>query len=336
MADGSKIEWTDATWNPITGCSVTSPGCTNCYAMMLAGTRLAHHPSRAGLTREVNGNHVWTGKTRFNEQWLDQPLRWRKPRRIFVCAHGDLFHESVPDVWIDSVFAVMALAPQHIFQVLTKRASRMRQYCIDPRTPERIAAVLLDSADTSYYARDVLSILANRAVESAPEYIRWPIPNVWLGVSAEDQARANERIPELLATPAALRWISAEPLLGPIDLTAIDLPGGWTEVFPLGQEILGRPHVDDQGNPMTRLDWVVVGGESGHDARPMHPDWARSLRDQCAAGAVPFFFKQWGEFLHGDQFGLQGDAFHRLGKSHAGRLLDGREHNAFPEARHAD
>lgn len=303
MADGTKIEWTDATWNPITGCSVTSPGCTNCYAMHLAGTRLAHHPSRAGLTHEVNGNHVWTGATRFNVQWLDQPLRWRKPRRIFVCAHGDLFHEAVPDEWIDRVFAVMALAPQHTFQVLTKRAGRMREYLTHPRLPR---------------------------------VIDLPLPNVWLGVSVEDQVRANERIPHLLATPAAVRWISAEPLLGPIDLTAIDLPGGWSEVFPLGQEILGRPHVDDEGNPMTRLDWVVVGGESGHDARPMYPDWARSLRDQCAAAAVPFFFKQWGEWVPGDQFGLQGAAFHRLGKSHAGRLLDRREHNAFPEVSHAD
>jgi protein gp37 len=126
MSDNSHIEWTDATWNPITGCSILSPGCTNCYAMGLAGTRLRHHPSRAGLTREVNGHHVWTGDVRLNEQWLTQPLQWSRPRMIFVCAHGDLFHESVPDEWIDRVFAVMALCPQHTFLVLTKRSARMR------------------------------------------------------------------------------------------------------------------------------------------------------------------------------------------------------------------
>ena len=121
MSDGTKIEWTDATWNPITGCSVVSPGCTNCYAMKLAGTRLQHHPSRTGLTKDTKAGPVWTGEVRFNEQWLDEPLRWKRPRMIFVCAHGDLFAEGVPDEWIDKTFAVMALAPQHIFQVLTKR-----------------------------------------------------------------------------------------------------------------------------------------------------------------------------------------------------------------------
>lgn len=135
MADGTPIEWTDATWNPVTGCSVLSAGCTNCYAMRLAGTRLQHHPSRAGLTTPSRiksgtglGKPVWNGQVRFNEQWLTEPLRWKRPRRIFVVAHGDLFHDAVPDAWIDQVFAVMALAPQHQFQVLTKRAARMRAY----------------------------------------------------------------------------------------------------------------------------------------------------------------------------------------------------------------
>ena len=121
MGDQTKIEWTNATWNPITGCSVVSAGCTNCYAMRLAGTRLKHHPSRKDLTILRGGNYVWNGEVRFNENWLDQPLKWSKPRMIFVCAHGDLFHEAVPFEWIDQVFAVMALCPQHTFQVLTKR-----------------------------------------------------------------------------------------------------------------------------------------------------------------------------------------------------------------------
>ncbi len=133
MADRTKIEWTDATWNPITGCSVVSPGCTNCYAMKLAGGRLRGHPSRKGLTIPSKAGPVWTGEVRLNEEWLDQPLRWRKPRSIFVCAHGDLFNENVPDEWIDQVYGVMALCPQHTFQVLTKRPERMREY-IDRRT----------------------------------------------------------------------------------------------------------------------------------------------------------------------------------------------------------
>ncbi len=141
MSDGTKIEWTDATWNPITGCSVVSPGCTNCYAMHLAGTRMKNHPSRIGLTDASKAGPVWNGALRFNQEWLEQPLRWRKPRMIFVCAHGDLFHESAPDAWIDQVFDVMARAPQHRFQVLTKRAQRMRDYLSrfhpadDPRGP---------------------------------------------------------------------------------------------------------------------------------------------------------------------------------------------------------
>jgi len=255
MADKTKIEWTDATWNPITGCSVVSPGCTNCYAMRLAGTRLQHHPSRAGLTDASKAGPVWNGQVRLNEQWLDQPVRWKKPRRVFVCAHGDLFHENVPDEWVDKVFRVMALSDQHIFQVLTKRPERMKDY---------IAA-------------------ANKRIGSA-----WPLLNVHLGVSVEDQARADERIPHLLDTPAAVRFISAEPLIGSVDLrllhhdgmTNIDaLTGHHGVTLPLK----GRcPHID----------WVIVGGESGPGYRPMDLDWARSIRDQCKAAGVPFFMKQ--------------------------------------------
>jgi len=312
MADGTKIEWTDATWNPVTGCSVVSPGCTNCYAMKLAGTRLKHTESRIGLTRDSKAGPVWSGEVRLNEQWLDQPLRWRRPRRIFVCAHGDLFAENVPDEWIDRVFAVMALARKHTFQVLTKRAKRMREY-----------VTRLDQEPL----RETIRRMAMAMPLPIPkfEYMTVPPDNVWLGVSAEDQVRADERIPELLATPAAVRFVSAEPLLGPIDT---------------------------QG--LTGLDWIIVGGESGPDARPMHPDWARSIRDQCAAAGVPFFFKQWGawswapdrmNFAQGEvwarslgarrvEMHSSGQTSALLGKRAAGRLLDGREHSAFPELRH--
>lgn len=338
MSDGTKIEWTEATWNPITGCSVTSPGCTNCYAMKLAGTRLAHHPSRTGLTTDTKAGPVWTGETRFNEEWLTQPLKWRRPRRIFVCAHGDLFHESVPDEWIDRVFAVMALASQHTFQVLTKRAARMREY-VSRHDTSKIG----DSITTNAFWLNS----ATRGYRGSGGSAVWPLPNVWLGVSVEDQARADERIPDLLATPAAVRWLSCEPLLGPVDL------GELQEGLPANAWLTW----------LDGLDWIVIGGESGPGARPMHPDWVRSLRDQCAAAGVPFFFKQWGEWAPvydrertdpdwrkcgeiermypgGRWLNLAGGSgFHgemvnyvsRTGKAWAGRMLDGVEYNGYPE-----
>lgn len=309
MSDNTPIEWTDATWNPITGCSVVSKGCTNCYAMRLAGTRLQHHPSRAGLTRDTKAGPVWTGEVRLNKQWLNQPLYWRKPRRIFVCAHGDLFHHAVPDAWIDRVFMAMQVAPQHTFQVLTKRPERMRTY-LKRHWPQ-------------------------------------PLPNVWLGTSVEDQETADQRLYSLLDTPAAVRWISAEPLVGPVVLREHHL---WQE--------------ENCTAPLGALHWVVVGGESGLGARPMHPEWARALRDQCQAAGVPFFFKQWGAWLPGHHYteALQDldpdpqqsrylsaelydgdwDIGHRLacetgpealfqvGKQNAGRNLDGRTHDAYP------
>lgn len=366
MADNTHIEWTEATWNPITGCSVTSPGCTNCYAMQLAGTRLADHPSRAGLTREVNGNHVWTGEVRFNEQWLDQPLRWKRPRMIFVCAHGDLFHESVPDAWIDRVFAVMALAPQHTFQVLTKRSARMRDYFAaktEIRPPLNGSSEYGRAKGHVEQWANLTGMKAGIDLPWRPRHesggywwgfkadMPWPLPNVWLGVSVEDQQRADERIPDLLATPAAVRWISAEPLLGPVDLCAVR--SGELLTAPIAGYI---PLTSTDHKP-ARIDWVVVGGESGKGARPMHPDWARSLRDQCAAADVPFFFKQWGEwmplvegqghlrFADGTDrsvgikpvpfLGMKGDGFAFVGKKRAGRLLDGIEHNGMPGRTHA-
>ncbi len=303
MADNSKIEWTEATWNIITGCSVISPGCTNCYAMKLAGTRLRNHPSRQGLTIPSKSGPVWNGEVRFNKDWLTQPLHWKRPRMIFVCAHGDLFHESVPDEWLDEIFAVMCLAPQHTFQILTKRAKRMREYMIS-----------LESRP------DDIGMTAARHVnfEDIPEYDEWPPKHLQLGVSAEDQERADERILHLAETPAAMRWVSVEPLLGEIDLTKLALQ-------PEGQYrngLTGECHgfYTDYKN-LNSIDWVVVGGESGPHARPMQPDWVRSLRDQCKAARVPFLFKQWGRY---NNIGLP------VGKKKAGRELDGVTHTEFP------
>lgn len=182
---------TAVTWQPITGCSIVSPGCTNCYAMRLAGTRLQHHPSRAGLTRDTTAGPVWTGEVRFNEQWLDAPLRWKRGRRIFVCAHGDLFAEGVPDEWIDRVFAIMALAPQHKFEVLTKRARRMRDYLAaddGQAAPRRQVAFLNGIADEIRRGiakrGDALAYqVGNHGWPIYGEAGDWPLPNVRLGVS---------------------------------------------------------------------------------------------------------------------------------------------------------
>ncbi len=305
MAEHSLIEWTDATWNPITGCSVVSPGCTNCYAMKLAGGRLRHQPSRAGLTLATKAGPVWNGQVRLNEAELLKPLSWRRPRKIFVCAHGDLFHESVPDAWIDRVFAVMALCPEHTFQVLTKRSARMRAYSTNKDTVRRIIheAFRQDCEAGAWMSADH---------EIAGEPVL-PLPNIWLGVSAEDQDRANERVRDLIATPAAVRFISAEPLLGPLDLCTA------------GMKINGK--LDLLSGERRFIGWVIVGGESGPGARPMHPDWARQIRDDCGAAGVPFFFKQWGACKP-----MEGGAWIRGGKKAAGRLLDGVEHNAMPAA----
>ncbi|MDF2603480.1 DUF5131 family protein [Sphingomonas sp.] len=321
MADTTKIEWTDATWNIINGCSVHTPGCTNCYAMLLAGTRLAHHPSRAGLTAMSKAGPVWTGEVRLHEPWLTQPLEWTKPRDIFVCAHGDLFHEAVSDAMLDRVFAVIALCAvvgrRHRFQVLTKRSGRMRHY---------VNSLAARAQNIAVHAAD-LTADAYRSMPAIVEMLeRGPLPNVWLGVSTEDQRRADERIPDLLATPAAMRWISAEPLLGSINLEPWLAPEKTCQGCDDGEGYGNRCSSDrvsrDEQCPWKRavqivtehgpfaadgepsavtcavrtLDWVVVGGESGRGARPMHPAWARALRDQCAAADVPFLFKQWGEW----------------------------------------
>ncbi|QOF71437.1 phage Gp37/Gp68 family protein [Aminobacter sp. SR38] len=291
MADHSLIEWTDATWNPITGCSVVSPGCTNCYAMKLAGTRLKHIPSRAGLTRDSKAGPVWTGEVRLNEQWLDQPLRWKAPRRIFVCAHGDLFAENVPDHWIDRVFAVMALAPQHTFQVLTKRSRRMRDY---------VNGFTCDGARRFSIANAAGRMMADG--DNAHDWVAnaaWPLSNIWLGTSVEDQQRADLRIPDLLATPAAVHFASAEPLLGRIDFRRILVEHPVYAGVSAYQDALVGQLFDLGTSPIgdtNKLDWIIVGGESGRGARPMHPEWVRSLHDQCDAAGTAFFFKQWGEW----------------------------------------
>ena len=312
MSDKSRIEWTDASWNPVVGCSVVSPGCKNCYAMgqaariermqerALDAVEARRRSPYAGLTQASKAGPVWNGKAALaSDETMTAPLRWKRPRRIFVNSMGDLFHEAVPDAWIDLVFAVMALSPQHTFQVLTKRSKRMRAYCGQPAPAKRW-----------WVAADKLSI--SERVWPVPAEGRC-LPNVWLGVSAEDQGRADERIPDLLATPAAVRFVSCEPLLGPVDLARIELvkrvegsPRGGVNLDALAGRYVesGMPYVGEwdvdgpypEGRAQIRLDWTIVGGESGPNARPTHVAWVRAIRDQCAAAGTPLFFKQFGEW----------------------------------------
>lgn len=322
MSDKTKIEWTDATWNPVTGCTKVSPGCDHCYA-----ETIAHR--FAGTKAYPNGFDVTLRPER-----LDQPLRWKRPRRIFVNSMSDLFHKDVPTEYIARVFAVMALAPQHTFQILTKRPGRMRS--------------LLSTADFQ------LMVDAHMHNHGDVETEVWPLPNVWLGTSVENQKWADVRIPQLIQTPAAVRFLSCEPLLGPITLTRLhahcpthDFDGG----FCSGP----CPH-------LILPDWIIVGGESGPNARPMHPDWARNLRGDCLSAGIAFYFKQWGEWA--PQFGTDGltplaypklwehyqrtnltaagreataadhegaEPMMRVGKRAAGRELDGRTWDEYPE-----
>lgn len=266
MADNTGIEWTDATWNPTVGCSVISPGCTNCYAMKMAGRLEAMgQPIYRGHTIKTKAGYVWNGKVAASN-WgqMIKPLSWKKPRRIFVNSMSDLFHEDMPEAVIDQVFAVMSLCTQHTFQVLTKRAERMRDY-IGTRGDFMPIA---EAADEILHQRRGIDI---RAISW--DFPAWPLPNVHLGVSAEDQPRADERIPHLIETPAAVRFLSCEPLLGPIEFKKV--PG------------FNRVNLD-----LSRW-WIIAGGESGPGKRPMEIEWMRSLRDQCAIPGVPFFPKQW-------------------------------------------
>ena len=315
MADKTGIEWTDTTWNPIRGCTRVSAGCQHCYAESVAARFSGPGLPYEGLTKLVGGDRRWTGEVRLVEEALTQPLRWKRPRRIFVNSMSDLFHEAAPNAAIDRIFAVMALAPHHTFQILTKRPNLMNAYLTHEWTGFRI--------------RNEMQTITPQSIIN----MDWPLTNVWLGVSVENQGTADERIPLLLAAPAAKRFISAEPLLGPVDLQRVEGVSGIVKTLTGAHHGLGGVAIG------SGLDWVICGGESGPHARPMHPNWARSLRDQCAAAGVPFFFKQWGEWQAAKRTLTCSRARHcfddgylmiRVGKCAAGRLLDGREHKEFP------
>ena len=343
MSTDTKIEWTDATWNVVTGCDKVSPGCDNCYAETFAER-----------WRGIPGHHFETGfDVTLRPERLDLPLKWRKPKRVFVNSMSDLFHKDIPDEYISRVFATMARTPQHTYQILTKRHGRMRS----------LVGSLIDGGQR------LLEAAPDEETAQALYDTVWPLPNVWLGVSVEDQARADLRIPALVDTAAAVRFLSCEPLLGPVDLTAW-MPDGhasWRCQGPDCRRFYAGPlerHCPNcgreghwtsshtgNGRPNGQpIGWVIVGGESGRGARPMAPQWATNLRDQCAAADVPFFFKQWGEYaptgylvIGGTSKGtlLAGDPVDdlghrvelaRVGKKNAGRELDGRTWDEFPKA----
>lgn len=329
----SNIEWTGESWNPIRArtpdgkvgwhCEHASPGCQHCYAE----TQNIARRFDLGTGLPYKPGHRKDAGTFLDEAALLKPLGWKEPRTIFVCSMTDLFADFVTDAMIDRVFAVMALCPQHTFQVLTKRSARMREY---------LSAWSGDWSRTDAIWEQIHRLIEAGAGDPGDREIALPFPNVWLGVSVEDQQRADERIPDLLATPAALRWISAEPLLGPVDLRMLHHDGVTNINALTGDHGVNLPLMGRGPG----IDWVVAGGESGKDARPMHPDWPRALRNQCAAADVPFFFKQWGEFGpvvttgHNDPHYPAdppvGERMDRVGKKHAGRLLDGVLHDAMP------
>lgn len=359
MSDKTEISWSDATWNPIIGCTKVSPGCDHCYPIPLSRIREKNPNPKvasafAGVVQQTENGVDWTGRVNLLPERLDQPLHWRKPRRVFVNSLSDLFHKAVPDRFIAEVFNRMGAAHQHTFQILTKRHGRMRSLL----------------SRWSEHATKGCYCPSDEGGCSAPvdvEHGVWPLPNVWLGVSVEDQKRADLRIPALLDTPAAVRWISAEPLLGPVDLYGPIVNGHRPKLtyWLTGRPGWGNEHTTETGLTMTspvtgpRLDWVVTGGESGPGARPMHPKWVKDLRDQCQQAGVAYHFKQWGEWRPQPRYstddrhhlvmvngmdrgtpwpgwGLdQPDAevMERVGKKRAGRELDGRTWDQFPDTK---
>jgi protein gp37 len=287
----TKIEWVkldDAqgmTWNPTRGCCHASPGCANCYAEQISA-RFSGEGQPFHLFAERDPRPHFTGKVELIESMLDVPLRRKKPTMWFVNSMSDLFHESLPDEAIDRVFAVMALCPQHVFQVLTKRAERMRDCAI--RIGRSITFLEKPARGTGYSLQFVG--MDGKSYGLTP----WPLPNCWLGVSVENQEYADERIPLLLQTPAAVRFISAEPLLGSVDLTCIREQIA-AHSFRTFSALEGVDSLN-KGTSRNRLDWVIVGGESGSNARPFDLAWARSIIAQCRAAGVRVFMKQVGSF----------------------------------------
>ena len=283
MGEKTEISWTDSTWNPIRGCSVVSRGCENCYAMTVAARFSGKNPKTgadlpyAGLAyRNSSGAH-WTGKVKFVGEHLEDPLKWKQPRRIFVNSMSDLFHEGVEDQWLNDIFGIMALAHWHTFQVLTKRPQRMLKY-VSQGSHGIIEQFQQIQECGGIGPRRMFRALDVKRRDSIPW--EWPLPNVHLGVSVEDQKTADERIPLLLETPAAVRWVSIEPLLNDVSLR-------WAKWEPWK-----KVGINSQYDGLRRLDGIVIGGESGAGHREMPLESAINLARNAKAAGVSVFFKQ--------------------------------------------
>jgi protein gp37 len=327
MTANTTIEWTDATWNPVTGCSKVSQGCKFCYAERLFPRP---YPGRAFTDVRTHADR------------LLQPIQWARGRRIFVNSMSDLFHQDVPFQFIADVFAVMACTTRHTYQILTKRPERMLEWFRwlrwdgEPYDARAYHECRMTPDQVKSY-RVFAEWRPQRPGRGGYDNCgpSWPLENVWLGVSAEDQKTADERIPLLMQVPAVIHFLSGEPLLGPIDLNATPPPAGTVPFHPFTLDDCRGCLPRWQTHPMPAklrdgLDWVIVGGESGPKARAMFPSWARSIRDQCVAASVPFFFKQWGEHAPCDPTAAR-TAMVKVGKKVAGRELDGRTWDNFPE-----
>jgi len=374
----SKIEWTQKTWNPVRGCSHVSEGCKHCYAERMAGRFCGEGQPYHGLVAEVGSRSrnkygpKWLGGAVLIPEMLTAPVQWKKPSLVFVNSMSDLFHETLSDEAIDAVFGAMwaclytgrDAGEGHTFQVLTKRAKRMRDY--------------LSTDRREAWASHAIHLGGGSDPDGIYDQVRFfdgPHPRIHLGVSVENQAAADERIPLLLQCPATVRWVSCEPLLGSVDLSGFMWPTCWVwdgkyrtpeEAIAAGARATKERQCLVSGGSVF-INWVVCGGESGPHARPMHPDWARSLRDQCQSAGVPYWFKQWGEWIPDNQrtwrdgpgvptWGLvnKSGAFRRVladgnrvaqsdptwrdgeegvtrcGKKRAGSLLDGVSHKMRP------
>lgn len=321
----SKIEWThrpgtkSEVWNTTSGCDKVSQGCRNCYAEVM-------HKRLRGMG-QPKYQHKFLGEVKMHPEEILKPLRWKKPRTVFVDSMSDLFHKDVTDEHLDKVFAMMVLTWRHTYQILTKRADRLHEYFSVGKD------ALIQRWEDATYA---LELADKNEDPDAPACnifnmcnAEWPRKNIWIGVSAEDQHALNERLPHLLETDAAIRFVSYEPALGSINLQ---------NYFSV--------------QDLKKLHWVIAGGESGHNARPAHPDWFQFIQDQCKAFGIKFFFKQWGEWAPFDQLPktLQREIksgktkhkiqmfddgryvyhLHKAGKSKTGNLLDGVQHLEFP------
>ncbi len=351
MGAETRIEWADHTFNPWTGCQAVSPACDHCYAEAQAKRN----------TSTFGGWGPHAERKRTSESYWRQPLKWNSEARragtrprVFCASMADIMDKAAPLAWFIDALDLMRITQHVIWLLLTKRPQIIR------RRLEDALAHLAKGTDRG----DLIEWIALWLDGHPPE-------NVWLGTTVENQAEADRRIPHLLAMPAARRFLSCEPLLGPLNLHPMDLPGGYTSLEPL-YAIPEGSMCDSYGDPIPgsrgRIDWVIAGGESGPKARPSHPDWFRSLRDQCQAAGVPFFFKQWGEWAPGDAFGMQQDGpiidqhgnvrdwmrryvvceeradrltahsftahatnlVYRVGKQRAGATLDGREWREVP------